>query len=180
MEVVKASFVFINDTPDKSSASALLKRKAVRAQAARQQPLVIKNQNNQPVKSAAKWNKYQARKRNRHQTTRNTFAVSLDGLVQQPEVEDEKKPIDHSPEKENATTAYLTPAKSKSSSSETSSECIQSSRDQLPSLSPPASGMGFGYPFVQLSCGSLPYVGVLMNHCESGLLRLSAVRALLS
>ena len=106
MEVIKASFVFVNDNPHTSEASVALKRKTVRAQAARQQTTTNKSQAVQQVKSAAKWNKYQARKRNRHQTTFNTFQLSLSSLKDLPKTQDGSE---HSSKEETAPTGYNTP-----------------------------------------------------------------------
>ena len=184
-EVIKPSFVFVNDTPHSSEASASLNRKLVRAQAARQQSNAQKNQpGQQGVKSAAKWNNYQARKRNRHQTTRNTFQLDLDSLSVLPptsnsEVKDES---DRSSSTANAQDGYPTPKLSKASTeasadpkeSGTCSEVEESvSRNVLPSssdqavlMSPRVPGAGWSYPFVPPKCYNHPYTPMLMHHCE--------------
>ena len=168
MEVVKPSFVFINDAPYTNDTTSQLKRRAVRAQAARQQPTVHKHHSHQQVKSAAKWNKYQARKRNRYQTTLNTFPLNLANLDGEPQKT--KRDRKTSTDSENAPNDYPTPVLSKSSS-ETPTGSIPSSKDHVSMLTPQIlPGAGWAFPFEPLKCMNHPYTPMLLHHCTFSIL----------
>lgn len=196
MSIVKASFVFVNDNPHADDVTTLSKRKIVRAQAARQQPQNNRLQGNQQVKSAAKWNKYQARKRNRHQTTLNTFQISLNSLDDLPKNNFASRKA--SPPDRNGPVEYPTP-KSKSSSEARSnstpgsevrassapssapiSDSHTTEKDEIeedvdeivrkdrqpPALTVRMPGAGWSTPFLPVQALNKPYVPTLISHCK--------------
>ena len=162
MSQPEAGYVFINNTINGVEIeSKNFKRKAIRARAARQPRSIEPSQSLTPLKSASKWNRYQARTKTRQRTRLTTFTLDTSVL----EHSDTRNDVlgtnsDSSNEKggdDNLTTGAARLFKSESEPS--------SYKKTIPV--PSILGGGWAAPFVTLESLSKSYCPLLLEHCTT-------------
>ena len=157
---MESGFVFINNSLDNVEPdSKKFKRKTIRVRAARQTPLTEALQSLTPIKSASKWNRYQARIRTRQKIRLNTFPLDT-SILEQPGVRrdalgSEDDSSNGKPSNSSLDTGGPSLIKSESvSSSEWAAGPV-----------PSRLGGGWVAPFVPLESLSKSYCPLLLEHC---------------
>lgn len=153
-------------TPACDKARADSRKKVIRSQAASQSPASTTSSGVYPCngeilipRSAARWNRYQTRKRRRPLIK---IALSVDGLADLGTSPTEDEPV---PDVEIS----IKRGNRSSSRPGDSVEEVPSNTSNGTSLSltPPVAGAGWGFPFVPYSGSGPALVPLLIGHCRS-------------